>query len=199
MFTGIITDVGTVRAIDRPADTRLTIETRYDIASIAEGASIAVNGVCLTVVARGPGTLGFDVSSETLAVTALSRLAPGSLVNLERSLKVGDELGGHIVTGHVDGVGELLALEPEAGSVRLRVAMPDAIAPFVAKKGSIALDGISLTVNAVEPQDGRTTFTVNIIPHTQQETTLRTAEPGQPVNLEIDILARYVARLKEAS
>jgi len=199
MFTGIITDVGTVRAIARPADTRLTIETRYDIASIAEGASIAVNGVCLTVVARGPGTLGFDVSSETLAVTALSRLAPGSLVNLERSLKVGDELGGHIVTGHVDGVGELLALEPEAGSVRLRVAMPDAIAPFVAKKGSIALDGISLTVNAVEPQDGRTTFTVNIIPHTQQETTLRTAEPGQPVNLEIDILARYVARLKEAS
>ncbi len=196
MFTGIITDVGSVRSIERRGDIRVVIATAYDTDTIDIGASIACSGPCLTVVDKGEDWFAVDVSAETMACTALDAWQPGARVNLERSLRVGEELGGHIVTGHVDGVGEIVAMQLEGDSVRLAIRMPAAIAPFVAPKGAIAMDGISLTVNEVEPDAGDgPRFGVNIIPHTQAKTTLGTAAPGMRVNLEIDILARYISRL----
>jgi len=196
MFTGIITDIGQVRSVERRGDIRVQIQTAFDTDSIDIGASIACSGPCLTVVDKGGDWFAVDVSTETMACTALDAWRQGSRVNLERSLRVGDELGGHIVTGHVDGVGVITSLEPEGGSLRIRVRMPAELAPFVAAKGAIALDGISLTVNEVlsDPVDGPV-FGINIIPHTQEKTTLGQAAVGMRVNLEIDILARYISRL----
>ncbi len=198
MFTGIITDVGRVRRIEPRGDTRVTIETAYDTAAIALGASIACSGPCLTVVDRGPGWFAVDVSGETLARTAGAMWTQGRALNLERALRVGDELGGHIVTGHVDGIGRVTSVEAEGGSWRIGIAAPRALAAYVAAKGSIAVDGVSLTVNTVEDRaDGTAEFGINMIPHTAQHTTLRGLEPGHDVNLEVDPLARYLARMRE--
>lgn len=196
MFTGIITDIGHVRSVERRGDIRVVIATGFDTDTIDIGASIACSGPCLTVVDKGPDWFAVDVSTETMACTALDAWGPGARVNLERSLRVGEELGGHIVTGHVDGVGTIVGLRAEGGSLRMRVRMPAALAPFVAAKGAIAVDGISLTVNEVEADavDGPC-FGINIIPHTQEKTTLGQAVEGMRVNLEIDILARYISRL----
>jgi len=191
MFTGIITDVGRVLAIEPDGDPRYRIETRYDTASIALGASIAHSGVCLTVIATGPGWFDVQVSAETLGLTTVKHWRVGTRINLETAMKLGDELGGHIVSGHVDGVGRIVERRPEQDSVRFEIEVPPALERLVARKGSIAIDGVSLTVNAVE---GRR-FGVNIIPHTQQWTTFGEAPAGQEVNLEVDMLARYVARL----
>ncbi|HUN46256.1 MAG TPA: riboflavin synthase [Stellaceae bacterium] len=191
MFTGIITDLGRVRAVLPGADTAYEIATAYDTAGIAIGASIACSGVCLTAVASGPGWFRVEVSAETRARSTVGRWQVGTPVNLERSLRFGDELGGHLVAGHVDGVGRLVERRPEGGSVRMVFEAPEALAPGIAGKGSVAVDGISLTVNEVTA----TRFGVNIIPHTQAVTTLGGLQPGDPVNLEIDLIARYVARL----
>lgn len=201
MFTGIITDIGTIRAREDRGDTRLVIGTAYDVERIDLGASIACSGACLTVVDKGTDTGGnwfaIDASAETLARTAPGMWDAGRRLNLERALKVGDELGGHIVTGHVDAVGRIVAAEPVGDSVKLTVEAPASLAPHIAPKGSITLDGVSLTVNDVADQaDGSAHFTLNIIPHTQAMTTLDEAAPGRPVNLEIDILARYLARMQ---
>ena len=197
MFTGIITDIGEVVEKTVRGDVRFRIATSYPVESIDLGASVACSGVCLTVVERGMdgnrGWLAFDASAETLDRTILKNWAVGSRVNLERALKVGDELGGHIVSGHVDGVAEVISATPENASVRWRFRAPDALAPFIAPKGSVALDGVSLTVNEV---DGAT-FGVNIIPHTAAMTGFGTLQPGDRVNIEIDTLARYVARMLE--
>lgn len=201
MFTGIITDLGRVRAVARRGDTRLTIETGYDTAGIELGASIACSGACLTVVDKGPGEGGapgwfaVDVSAETLSRTTLGDWEPGTAVNLERALRLGDELGGHLVSGHVDGVAETCARAQEGDSLRLAFTAPEDLMAFIAVKGSVTLDGVSLTVNRVqdEPGDGR--FEVNIIPHTAERTTLGAVRSGTRVNLEIDLLARYVQRL----
>jgi len=195
MFTGIITDIGRVRRIDRGAETRFTIETRYDTSRIPMGASIACSGVCLTVVDKGSGWFAADVSGETLSCTTLAALDVGAPLNLERALKAGDELGGHIVSGHVDGVAEVVECRPEGGSLRLTFEAPADLARLVAPKGSVAIEGVSLTVNAV---NGRR-FGVNIIPHTQHETTLGRLGAGDRVNMEIDMLARYVARLLQGA
>ncbi|MAG95917.1 MAG: riboflavin synthase [Alphaproteobacteria bacterium] len=195
MFTGIITDVGRVRQVEKRGDTRFVITTAFDTAGIEIGASIACSGACLTVVERGEDWFAVDVSAETLAHTTLGDWQPGSAVNLERSLRVGDELGGHIVTGHVDATAEIVSLEPEGDSLRYVFRAPAEFKRYVASKGSVALDGVSLTVNEVEDD----CFGINIIPHTQSQTTFGEAQPGVRVNLEIDVLARYVARLVEAS
>ncbi|MFO1089632.1 MAG: riboflavin synthase [Hyphomicrobiales bacterium] len=199
MFTGIVSDVGVVSAVDRSrGDARFVIDSAYAPASIELGASIACSGACLTVISVTPSARGaafaVDVSAETLARTTLVDWTVGTRVNLERSLKVGDELGGHIVSGHVDGVGTLAAMAPEGDSVRMTFEVPEALKGFVAQKGSIALDGTSFTVNGV---DGRT-FSINVIPHTQAVTTWGQVKTGHRVNVEIDMLARYVARLLEA-
>jgi riboflavin synthase len=191
MFTGIITDIGRVRAIEPSGDPRYTIETRHDTGRIALGASIACSGVCLTVTETGPGWFKVQVSAETLSLTTLKDWREGTRINLEFALKVGDELGGHIVSGHVDGVGRIVAREIENESVRYVFEVPTGIERFIARKGSIAINGVSLTVNEVEGNR----FGVNIIPHTQAETTFGETKVGDPVNLEIDMLARYVARL----
>lgn len=195
MFTGIVTALGTVRAvapIGGGRDMRLVIGAPWeDTGSIALGASIACSGCCLTAVEVGRDWFAVDASAETLARTTLGRWAVGARVNLERSLKLGDELGGHIVSGHVDGVGEAISAEPENGSVRWRFRVPRALARFIAEKGSVAVDGVSLTVNAVTEDS----FAVNIIPHTAAVTGLGVLRPGDAVNIEIDMLARYVARL----
>lgn len=193
MFTGIITDIGRVRSIKPRGDTRFEIETAYDTSTIEIGASIACSGACLTVVEKGEGWFAVDVSAETLAKTNLGGWAEGTPINLERSLRLGDELGGHIVLGHVDGVGSVFSIDPEGDSLRFRFEVPAALRSFVAPKGSIAVNGVSLTVNEV---DGAT-FGVNIIPHTQQMTTFGKTSPGDRINLEVDVLARYVARLNE--
>lgn len=193
MFTGIITDVGRVRAIEHADDGRLEIETAFETRDIAIGASVACSGCCLTVVEKGPGWLAFEASGETRRLTTLGRWTEGTAVNLERALKAGDELGGHIVSGHVDGMAELTAREPEGESLKLTFRAPAALSPFIAGKGSVTLDGVSLTVNTVAAHD----FTVNIIPHTQEQTTLGNLAVGGAVNLEIDMLARYVARLMQ--
>jgi riboflavin synthase len=198
MFTGIVTDIGEVIAIEKRGDTRLKIATAYDPDGIAIGASIACSGCCLTAVETGRlqdgrGFFAVDASAETLARTTLGYWIAGTRINLERPLRMGDELGGHVVSGHVDDVGEIVRAEPEGDSLRLRLRVPPAIARFIAPKGSIALDGTSLTVNEVEGDD----FGVNIIPHTQAVTTWGKARPGDRVNVEIDMLARYVARLSE--
>ncbi|PWC38367.1 riboflavin synthase [Azospirillum sp. TSO22-1] len=191
MFTGIITDVGRVRSIERSGDTLFTIETVFDMETVPIGASIANNGVCLTVVDKGPGWFAVQASGETLSKTTLGGWAEGTRVNLERALKMGDELGGHIVSGHVDGVARVVDVRPDGESVRLTFEAPADLAKFVAPKGSVALDGVSLTVNEV---DGAL-FGVNVIPHTQVATTFGQLKPGDAVNMEIDMLARYVARL----
>jgi len=197
MFTGIIIDVGTVELITKRGDTTVKIKTVLDPAGLAIGASIACSGPCLTVIAKGgrEGDAWFsvEVSAETLSKTTLEAWTVGQMVNLEKSLKVGDEIGGHIVSGHVDGVGEVVSLSPEGDSVRLKIKAPKALAKFIAAKGSIALDGTSLTVNEV---DG-TSFGVNIIPHTSKVTTWGAVKVGSKINIEIDMLARYLARLKE--
>ena len=198
MFTGIITDIGTVLETEQKGDLRARIGTGYDVDSIDIGASIACDGVCLTVIALGTTPQNwFDVqiSAETVSRTNIGRngWTPGKRINLERALKVGDELGGHIVSGHVDGIAEVTGLQPEGDSTRITFAAPKALARFIAPKGSVALNGTSLTVNEV---DGLT-FGVNIIPHTQSATTWGTIAVGDAVNLEIDTLARYVARLQD--
>ena len=193
MFTGIISDRGVLRTIEGGSDKRLVIATAYPTENIAIGASIACAGVCLTVVEKNSDWLAFDVSAETLACTTLGEWRAGDAVNLERPLGLGDELGGHMVLGHVDGVARVEASEPNGDSRRLSLVAPEALAGFIAAKGSVALDGVSLTVNRVES----TVFEVNIIPHTLAATTLGGLVAGDRVNLEIDILARYVARQRE--
>lgn len=193
MFTGLITDIGTVQQLDHRGDLRARIGTGYDMAGVDMGASIACDGVCLTVVEKGADWFDVDISAETLSKTTLGAWTGGQRINLERSLRLGDELGGHIVSGHVDGVAEIIALRDEGDSTRITFEAPEALARFIAPKGSVALDGTSLTVNEVEG----CTFGVNLIPHTQEVTTWGAAQVGQKVNLEIDTLARYVARLKD--
>ena len=195
MFTGIVTDVGRIERIERRGDLRARIATAYDTTTIDEGASIACDGACLTAVALGPGWFEVDASAETLARTTLGSWREGRRVNLERALRVGDELGGHIVSGHVDGVARILALRPEGDSLRATLEAPAELARFVAPKGSVALDGTSLTVNEVEGAR----FGVNLIPHTRAATRWGEACEGDAVNMEIDTLARYVARLAEAA
>ena len=193
MFTGIVTDIGTVRAIAKAGDTRFEITTTYDLAGVDTGASIACNGCCLTVIAKGPDWFAVQASGETLSKTTLGQWNKGTRINLERALKLGDELGGHIVSGHVDGIGQIVAITPDGESRRFRIRVPPALARFIAPKGSVAVDGTSLTVNEVDGAD----FGVNIIPHTQAVTIWRDMKVGQVVNIEIDMLARYVARLAE--
>lgn len=203
MFTGIVREVGRVMSISHTGDARIRIGCGRPVESIEIGASIACSGVCLTVVGRGRDETGggwfeVDVSTETRTRTTLGDWREGTAVNLEPSLRVGDELGGHIVSGHVDGVGRIVSIRPEGGSRRVIIAAPAALGRFIAPKGSIAVDGISLTVNEVEDGAGETRFGVNIIPHTWEATGLSDAAEGTRVNLEIDTLARYVARLAEA-
>jgi riboflavin synthase len=196
MFTGIITDVGTVRRAEQRGDLRLEIATDYDMASVELGASIACSGVCLTVVDKGDDWFAVDVSGETVSRTAADLWRQGAKLNLERSLRLGDELGGHIVTGHVDAVAEVIGVCPEGDSVRIGVTVPTELGPMIAAKGSIALDGVSLTVNDVrQAKDGSTHFSVNIIPHTAKETTLHDIDVGRQLNVEVDVLARYISRM----
>ena len=196
MFTGIVTDVGTVRSAEQRGDLRLTIATGYDTGTIDLGASIACSGVCLTVVDKGDDWFAVDVSGETVSRTAGDHWREGGKLNLERSLRLGDEIGGHIVTGHVDAVADIVGVCPEGDSVRIGLSVPRELGPMIAAKGSIALDGVSLTVNDVrDAEDGTTHFSVNIIPHTAQHTTLGALEQGQQLNVEIDVLARYIQRM----
>lgn len=200
MFTGLITDVGEVVDVAPRGDTRITLRTRYPLQEVPLGASIACAGVCLTVTEKNAdaATFAVDVSAETLSKTNLGDWSPGRRVNLERALKVGDELGGHIVSGHVDGVAEVVETRAEGDSTRVVVAAPKALAPYIAPKGSIALDGCSLTVNEVEDQPEGVRFGVNLIPHTKAWTSFDALAPGHRLNLEIDVLARYVARMRDA-
>lgn len=198
MFTGIITDVGTVRSVEQRADLRLTIGTAYDLATIDLGASIACSGACLTVVDKGDDWFAVDVSAETVSRTAPGLWTEGARLNLERALRVGDELGGHIVTGHVDGLANILSVEHVGGSWAVTLDAPRALGPAIAVKGSITLDGASLTVNSVEDLADAVRFTVNIIPHTADHTTLGGLTAGCAVNLEIDVLARYLQRMTQA-
>ncbi len=193
MFTGIITDIGTISQLEPSGDLRARIQTGYDTQAIDIGASIASDGVCLTVVALGPDWYDVTISAETVSKTAIQGWQPGTRVNLERALRVGDELGGHIVSGHVDGVAEIVAMQEDGDSTRYTFRAPDELARFIAPKGSVALNGTSLTVNEVDGAD----FGVNIIPHTKQVTTWGNSKVGDRINLEIDTLARYVARLNE--
>jgi len=194
MFTGIITDVGTVTKLEQEGDLRARIQTSYDTSGIDMGASIASDGVCLTVVGLGDDWYEVQISAETVAKTSLGQhWAGGRRVNLERALKVGDELGGHIVSGHVDGVAEIIDMTDEGDSTRVTLRAPESLARFIAQKGSVALNGTSLTVNDVDGCD----FGINFIPHTKEVTTWGDAKVGDAVNLEIDTLARYVARLNE--
>lgn len=194
MFTGIVTDVGRVRRIQATArDHRYEIETAFDTATIELGASISHAGCCLTVTEKGPDWFAVEVSGETLSKTTLGDWAEGTHINLERAAKLGDELGGHIVSGHVDGLGTVVSITPEGGSHRIEIEAPAPLHRYIAAKGSITVDGVSLTVNTVE---GRT-FGLNIIPHTWDHTTLGGLQVGNSVNLEIDMLARYLARWQE--
>jgi riboflavin synthase len=193
MFTGIITDIGAVKEISKPHDTRFVIETAYDLDKITLGASIACNGVCLTVVEKDVNVFVVDASDETLSCTTLNNWQVGTRINLEQALKMGDELGGHMVSGHVDGVGSIATIEPREGSHCITFTLSEALAPFVAKKGSVTVDGVSLTVNAVFPDS----FTVNIIPHTWDHTVFALKKTGDSVNIEIDVIARYIARAIE--
>jgi riboflavin synthase len=196
MFTGIVTDVGTIASVEAQGDLRVRVDTAYDTATIDLGASISCSGVCLTVVDKGPGWFAVDVSGETTSRTAQGQWTAGKRLNLERALRLGEELGGHIVTGHVDGIGEVASVREEGGSHRVVISAPREIAPYVAPKGSITVDGVSLTVNEVTDTATAVQFGLNIIPHTAQVTTFATLEPGQPVNLEIDVLARYLQRME---
>ena len=199
MFTGIVTDVGTVRIAEQRGDLRLTIGTAYDLATVDLGASISCSGVCLTVVDKGDDWFAVDVSGETLSKTAADHWREGAQLNLERALRLGDELGGHIVTGHVDAVATVVGTCAEGDSTRIGIAVPPALAPMIAPKGSVTLDGVSLTVNDVrDAWDGSTHFAVNIIPHTASHTTLGALSAGQQLNVEIDVLARYLDRMLAA-
>jgi len=199
MFTGIITDVGTVRNAEQRGDLRLTIGCGYDMSTVDLGASIACSGVCLTVVDKGGDWFAVDVSNETLSRSAEGLWREGARLNLERSLRVGDELGGHFVTGHVDCIGEVVGTCPDGGSTRIGIAVPADYAALVAAKGSITLDGVSLTVNDVrQAEDGRTHFSVNIIPHTTAVTTLGDTAADRQFNVEFDVLARYLDRMLQA-
>ena len=196
MFTGIITDLGAIERIDRRGDARVVVSTTYDTATIDLGASIACSGVCLTVVDKGAGWFAVDVSGETIARTAASQWTAGRRLNLERAMKLGDELGGHIVTGHVDGVAAVKGVCADGDSKRIGFTAPAALAPFLAAKGSVTIDGVSLTVNEVVDQADGTDFAINLIPHTQAMTTLGALAPGDAVNVEIDVLARYLQRME---
>lgn len=198
MFTGIVSDIGTIESLDQRGDLRVKIKCGYDMSSVDMGASIACSGICLTVVDKGDDWFAVDVSGETLSCTATGQFTTGRRINLERALKVGDELGGHIVTGHVDGVGEVVSSITAGDSREVIIRVPRDLAPYIAAKGSITVDGVSLTVNAVSDEDAVTQFTLNIIPHTAQVTTLGELQSGRVVNLEIDILARYLARMEQA-
>src|SRR3954469_14929590 len=196
MFTGIVTDVGRVRAVrDTNRDRRFEIETAFDLSTVDIGASVSHAGCCLTVVEKGSDWFAVEVSGETLSLTTLGDWRQERRVNLERAARVGDELGGHIVSGHVDGVGEVLSVESEGGSRRVRIRAPRPLHRFIAPKGSITVEGVSLTVNEVEDD----VFGVNLIPHTWEVTTLGELAPGARVNLEIDMLARYLARWRETA
>lgn len=196
MFTGIVTDVGRVRAVrDTNRDRRFEIETGFDTATLDIGASVSHAGCCLTVVETGEGWFAVEVSGETLSLSTLADWKPGRRVNLERAARVGDELGGHIVSGHVDGIGEVISVESVGGSHRVRIRAPRPLHRFIAPKGSITVEGVSLTVNEVEDD----VFGVNLIPHTWDVTTLGELKPGARVNLEIDMLARYLARWRETA
>jgi len=196
MFTGIVTDVGRVRSVrDTNRDRRYEIETAYDVAGIDMGASISHAGCCLTVVEKGEGWFAVEVSHETLSRTTLDQWGEGHRINLERAAKLGDEMGGHVVSGHVDGVGEVLSVDSEGGSHRVRIRAPKPLHRLIAPKGSIAVEGVSLTVNEVEDD----VFGINLIPHTWDVTTLGEMKPGSKVNLEIDMLARYLARWQETA
>lgn len=197
MFTGIVTDIGKIESVEDRGDLRVRISTAYDTASVDLGASIACSGVCLTVVDKGPGWFAVDVSGETVSRTA-DQWGEGGALNLERALKLGDELGGHIVTGHVDGIGTIVGISPEGDSKKIIFSVPAALAPFIAPKRSVAIDGVSLTVNEVNDQpDGTAQFAINLIPHTQSVTTLGALAEGQTVNIEIDVLARYLQRMEQ--
>jgi len=193
MFTGIITDIGIVKSVINQGDVQFRLSTAYDTENIDLGASICCSGVCLTVTDKGPSWFAVLASGETLSKTTLKNWQQGHAVNLERALKMGDELGGHIVSGHVDGIATLKSVAPDQHSLRMTFTAPEALSCFIAAKGSVTLDGVSLTVNDVSGDD----FTVNIIPHTRQQTTLDKLRPDDPVNLEIDMLARYLRRLLE--
>jgi len=198
MFTGIVTDVGTVRSAEQRGDLRLVIATGYDLDTVELGASIACSGACLTVVDKGEDWFAVDVSGETVSKTAAEHWREGSLLNLERPLRLGDEIGGHIVTGHVDAVGEAVTVTPQGDSKRVEVAVPRALGPMIAAKGSVALDGVSMTVNEVWEESAATHFSVNVIPHTAQHTTFGALAPGRQLNVEIDVLARYIDRMVAA-
>jgi riboflavin synthase len=199
MFTGIVTDVGTVRSAEQRGDLRLQIQTGYDLDTVDLGASIACSGVCLTVVDKGDDWFAVDVSAETASRTAADQWREGARLNLERSLRLGDELGGHIVTGHVDAVAEVVGVCLEGDSTRIGLSVPITLGPMIAAKGSVSLDGVSLTVNDVrDAEDGTTHFSINLIPHTAQNTTLGKIEPGRQLNVEVDVLARYIDRMLAA-
>ena len=196
MFTGIVTDVGRLRAVrETNRDLRFEVETSFDLSTIDMGASISHAGCCLTIVEKGDNWFAVEISGETLSLTTLGAWKEGDAVNLERAARVGDELGGHIVSGHVDGVGEVISVESEGGSHRVKIRVPRPLHRFIAPKGSITVDGVSLTVNQVEDD----VFGVNLIPHTWDVTTLGRLAPGSKVNLEIDMLARYLARWRETA
>ena len=199
MFTGIITDIGTIRTAEQRGDLRLIISCAYDMGGVALGASIACSGVCLTVVDKGEDWFAVDLSGETVSRTAQGAWVEGRPLNLERALKLGDELGGHIVTGHVDGIGRVTQITQDGDSHRVTIRVPQELAPFVATKGSITVDGVSLTVNSVEDGAEGTTFGLNIIPHTWAVTTFGDLTEDQAVNLEIDVLARYLSRMRDHS
>jgi len=196
MFTGIITDIGRVVVVTGEADKVFTLQTNYDLSSIDIGASIACSGVCLTVVDKSDAKFSVDVSQETLSVTNLGDWVEGTEVNLERSLKVGDELGGHIVTGHVDCIGVINRFDQVDESITMNVQISKEFSQFIAQKGSVTVDGASLTVNSVLDGETSTEFSINLIPHTQAVTSFRNTKLGDTVNIEFDILARYVARLQ---
>ncbi|MDR6788778.1 riboflavin synthase [Sphingomonas sp. BE138] len=196
MFTGIVTDIGTIEGVEERGDRRVTVATAYDTAAIDLGASIACSGVCLTVVDTAPGRFVVDVSGETVSRTARDQWQAGRRLNLERAMKLGDELGGHIVTGHVDGIAEVTDVTVDGDSRRIAFRVDAALAPFLAPKGSVTIDGVSLTVNAVIDEGDTTVFSINLIPHTQAVTTLGALAAGQAVNVEIDVLARYLQRME---
>ena len=198
MFTGIVTDVGEVVSAEQRGDLRLQVRTGYDLSTVDLGASIACSGVCLTVVDKGADWFAVDVSGETVSRTAKEMWREGARLNLERPLRLGDELGGHIVTGHVDSIGEVVGVTPEGDSNRVDVRVGRSLAPAIAQKGSICLDGVSLTVNDVSDADDGARFSVNIIPHTAHETTLGDIDVGRQLNVEIDVIARYIDRMLAA-
>ena len=198
MFTGIITDIGTIRSVEQKGDLRLTIGCDYDMATVDLGASIACSGACLTVVDKGEDWFAVDVSQETVSKTAPGLWATSARLNLERALRVGDELGGHIVTGHVDAVAVVTHADEVGGSIDITIEAPRSLGSGIAPKGSIALDGVSLTVNEVEDAGDATRFTINLIPHTADHTTFGGISAGRKLNLEIDVLARYLRRMTDA-